>query len=221
MFSAPSSGKIFGGTGGGLFSTSSSLFSPAPRTTSSETPAAAAGPKDAEDDDDGDLVEEEVTIVPGWTPSVTMEVKDNIETGEETEEKLYEQRSKLYRWKGGEWKERGLGNSRLMKDKATGRVRFLLRQEKTGKVVANHYIIQHKTFCNLKPNKESDKIVVWTMQDFADGEPAVETFGLKFGSSEFADNFKKAFDDAKNENAQLQEKEAEEKKEVAAKSTEA
>merc|ERR1719210_1450793 len=98
--------------------------------------------KGQDQDEDRD-VEEEVTNIPGWTPSVTLEVKEIIETGEENEEELYSQRSKLYRFREGEWKERGLGEARLLRSKASGRVRFLLRQEKTGKVVANHYVVDH------------------------------------------------------------------------------
>lgn len=67
-------------------------------------------------------------------------------TGEEEEEILWKQRAKLYRWSAsktegepGEWKERGIGDAKLLKHKESGKIRFLLRQEKTLKIVANHY----------------------------------------------------------------------------------
>lgn len=220
---AASSGgvKLFGGTGGGLFGGILGATTPAATTdavTGSTKNDKAAGDGEhadkakgeADPDGDGDgpdggeaLNEEEVTFVAGWTPSITLEVCDSVETGEESEEPLYEQRSKLYRFRDGEWKERGLGTTRLLKDKVTGRVRYLLRQEKTGKVVANHYVIDHKPYCELLPNKDSDKIWVWTAQDIADGELAVEQFALKFGTSDLAKAFKEAFDDAKERNAKI------------------
>ena len=57
-----------------------------------------------------------------------------VATGEEGEEELYAQRAKLFRMKDGEWKERGTGVAKILKGKA-GQVRFLLRQEKTMKIV--------------------------------------------------------------------------------------
>ena len=44
-------------------------------------------------------------------------VKDTIATGEEDEDEIYSQRSKLYRFRDGEWKERGIGNAKLLKHK--------------------------------------------------------------------------------------------------------
>jgi hypothetical protein len=50
------------------------------------------------EEEDDRVPEEEVTVVEGWTPSVTLEVKEEITTGEEEEETLYSQRSKLLRY---------------------------------------------------------------------------------------------------------------------------
>merc|ERR1712039_68214 len=94
------------------------------------------GAEDDGEDDEALVKEEEVTAIHGWTPSITLELAENLETGEEDEE----------------GKERGLGEARLLRDKATGRVRFLLRQEKTGKVVANHYVLDHAPYCELRAN---------------------------------------------------------------------
>jgi hypothetical protein len=47
---------------------------------------------------------------------------------------------KLYRYEAGsnEWKERGLGVVKLLKHKENGKIRLLMRQEKTLKIRANH-----------------------------------------------------------------------------------
>lgn len=62
-----------------------------------ETGNVIQGTEETHDDDDR-VPEEEVTVVEGWAPSVTLEVKDNITTGEEEEETLFTQRSKLLRF---------------------------------------------------------------------------------------------------------------------------
>ena len=46
-------------------------------------------------------------------------------------------RVKLFRWRDEQWKERGIGNAKLMRDRSEKRVRFVMRQEKTLKPVAN------------------------------------------------------------------------------------
>ncbi len=62
-----------------------------------------------------------------------------VVTGEEAEEELAKFRSKLYRWRNKEWKERGIGELRILKHKSHGKIRVLMRQEKTLKIVANFY----------------------------------------------------------------------------------
>ena len=58
-------------------------------------------------------------------------------TGEENLECLMKIRVKLFRWRDEQWKERGIGNAKLMRDREEKRVRFVMRQEKTLKPVAN------------------------------------------------------------------------------------
>jgi len=213
-----SSGKLFSGTGAGLFggavagpgvskANGTLAFDPAPRSTADGANRGAEDEGDDGDDDgeQGELVkEEEIVKVDGWEPSITLQVLDGHETGEENEEEIYSQRSKLYRYREGEWKERGLGEARLLRSKTTGRVRFLLRQEKTGKVVANHFVVDHKPYCDLRKNADSDKIWVWCAQDFSDGEAKIEELALKFGTSNLAGKFRDAFEDAKRQNAEAE-----------------
>lgn len=46
-------------------------------------------------------------------------------------------RAKLFRWRDEQWKERGIGNAKLMRDREDKIIRFVMRQEKTLKPVAN------------------------------------------------------------------------------------
>jgi hypothetical protein len=78
-----------------------------------------------------------------------------------------------------------------------------MRQEKTMKIVANHYVVRDADpYYNLVPNAGSDKIWVWMAQDFAESELVVEQFALKFGTPEKAQGFKEAFEKAKQMNAE-------------------
>ncbi|CAK9066221.1 unnamed protein product [Durusdinium trenchii] len=188
--SSSSSGSLFGG---GLFgsSTGGSLFG-------QSTQADASKEEEAEE-----LVpEEEVTVVPGWAPTVSLELQE-VPTGEEEEEEIYSQRSKLYRFKDGEWKERGLGDSKLLRHRGTGKIRYMMRQEKTGKIVANHYIYAFPPYCDLKPNQGSDKCWVWTTMDYSEDEAQVEQFALKFKEVELAQQFQEVFNNAKEHNAKV------------------
>jgi len=171
---------------------------PAPGAASAT--AGNEAPDQQQGDDDRFVVEEEVTVVPGWTPSVNLEVRNDVATGEEEEIQVYAQRSKLRRFKDKEWKERGTGEAKLLKNPQTGVVRFLLRQEKTMKIVANHVVIQHDTYCNLVLNSGSEKIWVWTALDCSDSEtPVAEQFALAFGNAELAAKFKEEFNQAKTQ----------------------
>ena len=91
-------------------------------------------------------------------PAATLEVKEHdvvyadeetaaqvdlpkvaVKSGTESLECIFKMRVKLYRFRQEQWKERGIGNCKLMRDKTTKRIRFLMRQEKTLKPVANFF----------------------------------------------------------------------------------
>ncbi|ETW32058.1 hypothetical protein PFFCH_00514 [Plasmodium falciparum FCH/4] len=77
-----------------------------------------------------------------------------------------------------------------------------IRQEKTLKVVANHYIYPNESYCKLVPNAGSEKIYAWTVKDFAE-EPKIEQFALKFNTADAAKLFKQKFDEAGQVNLKL------------------
>ena len=65
-----------------------------------------------------------------------------------------------------EWKERGTGDVKLMTRKSNkGKVRVLMRRDRTLKICANHFI---QPWMILKPMKGSDRALMWLVQaDFA------------------------------------------------------
>ena len=121
-------------------------------------------------------------------------------TGTEEESVIYTQRAKLFIF--GEtmldvgtgnktWRERGVGSVQLLKHNEFGKIRILMRQEKTLKIIVNHVIDPRIV---LEPNSGSDRSWVWSAFDFADGEELKETiFAMRFGNSEKAEEFKVEF----------------------------
>lgn len=62
-------------------------------------------------------------------------------TGEEDEEVIFSERSKLFRLTNKEWKERGLGDLKILKHKETGQYRLVMRREQVLKLCANHKLV--------------------------------------------------------------------------------
>jgi len=136
---------------------------------------------------------------------------EEVETksGEEDEEQVLGIRSKLFIF--GEtlldvgsgnktWKERGIGEVRILRHKEHQRLRLLMRQEKTMKVIANHALDPR---IKLEPNVGSDRSWVWSAFDFAEGELVETIFALRFSDSDVANEFKKKFEECQQEMEKL------------------
>lgn len=65
------------------------------------------------------------------------------------------------------WKERGVGEVKFLKHNDHGRIRVLMRQEKTMKVIINHFLDPRIV---LRPNVSSDKSWVWVAFDYSEGK---------------------------------------------------
>lgn len=139
-----------------------------------------------------------------FAPVVELEEVDVV-SGEEEEEVIYSQRGKLFVY--GEtlldvgsgnktWRERGIGDIRILKHKEHSRMRVLMRQEKTMKVIVNHALDPRIT---LETNAGSDRSWVWSAFDFAGGELVETVFAIRFADSDIANNFKKVFGENQKE----------------------
>ncbi|MFT7817969.1 E3 SUMO-protein ligase RanBP2-like isoform X1 [Arapaima gigas] len=147
----------------------------------------------SEEQDDGMYKTEENDDIQ-FEPVVQMPEKVDLITGEEDEEPLYCQRVKLFRFDPdtSQWKERGVGNLKFLKNSKNGRLRILMRREQVLKVCANHWIT---TTMNLKPLSGSDKAWMWLANDFSDGDAKLEQLAAKFKTSELAEEFKQKFEE--------------------------
>lgn len=140
-----------------------------------------------DEDDDG----------PHFDPVVPLPDKIEVKTGEEDEEEFFCNRAKLFRFdaESKEWKERGIGNVKILKHKVNGKFRLLMRRDQVLKICANHYI---NTDMKLTPNAASDKSFVWHALDYADELPKPEQLAIRFKTPEEAMLFKKKFEEAQN-----------------------
>ncbi|XP_042880725.1 ran-specific GTPase-activating protein-like isoform X3 [Penaeus japonicus] len=135
---------------------------------------------------------------PYFEPVVTLP-EIQVKTNEEEEEEMIKLRCKLFRYHTAEtpaeWKERGTGDVKILRHSSKKTCRVLMRQDKTLKIRANHYITP---FMELKPNCGSDRAWVWSVPaDFADEEPKQELFAIRFANAENARLFKEKFDEAR------------------------
>ena len=94
----------------------------------------------------------------------------DVKTGEEHEEVLFTHRAKLFRFdeNTNQWKERGIGDIKLLKNVQTNKTRVLMRRDQILKICCNHFITSDMT---LLPHQEKSRM--WcTLNDFADETPS-------------------------------------------------
>ncbi|KAN0126598.1 RanBP1 domain containing protein [Russula decolorans] len=140
---------------------------------------------------------------PHFEPIIKLTEEVVTKTNEEDETVIFKLRAKLFRFssEGNEWKERGTGDARLLQHKETQKIRLVMRREKTLKVCANHLI---STDMNLQPNIGSDRSWVWKVAaDYSEEPPTSETLAIRFANADIAVQFKKAFEDARDNNIKL------------------
>ncbi|KAG5883507.1 hypothetical protein JTB14_013934 [Gonioctena quinquepunctata] len=143
-----------------------------------------------EEESDGSYVEEEEDNI-YFKPVIPLPDKVEIKTGEEEEEVLYCHRAKLFRFVEGEWKERGLGDIKLLKRKDNGKLRVVMRREQVHKICLNHILTK-----DIEYLPKDEKSWLFAAADFSEGEIAHEQFCVRFKTADIAQEFKKAISDA-------------------------
>ncbi|KAA3679040.1 E3 SUMO-protein ligase RanBP2 [Paragonimus westermani] len=179
--------------------------------TQNESQPAASPSKDDQDTDEVEQVDEEKL---NFKPVLSiMPAKVTVCTGEENEEVIFCERAKLYRWGSGMWRERGVGELKLLRTPSTGAVRCLMRRDHVLKVCCNHPVT---VGMQLKPMGSTDgRAWTWWAIDFTessanddpntsteheltvdDSKGRQETFAVRFKTLEHARNFQDLFEDA-------------------------
>ncbi|XP_052863157.1 E3 SUMO-protein ligase RanBP2 [Anopheles cruzii] len=163
---------------------------------------AGANNNDDEDDDVKNISGSvEYDPRPDFQPIIPLPDEIVVRTGEEDEEQIFSGRSKLLRLVDREWKERGLGELKILRSKAdAAKYRIVMRREQIHKICANHYITPELI---IKPMEKRKECYIWAAMDFADEAPRKESFCARFGTAELAKQFHDAFVAARDEVARL------------------
>ena len=132
---------------------------------------------------------------PHFEAIISLPEKIDVKTGEEDEQVMFSHRAKLYRFVAEEkqWKERGIGDIKLLRNVTSGKMRVLMRRDQVLKLCANHQIT---TDMSLQPNAGSDRSWVWsTHADFSEGECKAERLAVRFKNEDIARKFKEKFEE--------------------------
>nr|CAI5844206.1 unnamed protein product [Callosobruchus analis] len=150
---------------------------------------ASAGQGDEESDGGSGLEEEEDNI--SFKPVIPLPDMVEVKTGEEDEDVLFCQRAKLFRFVGDEWKERGLGDIKILRNKSSGKLRVVMRRDQVLKICLNHVLTK-----DIEYLPKDGKTWLFHAADFSEGEIAREQFCVRFKTPQVAEEFKKAVADA-------------------------
>ena len=151
---------------------------------------------------EADTADDSFTVSsPHFEPLVSLPLVDEIKSGEEDEEVLFSHRAKLYRFHTNQWKERGLGDMKILKHKTTGKIRLLMRRDQVLKLCCNHYITATMSLTELKGLTQ----LAWcTNGDYAEGVPKPEKFTVKFKHEDTGRHFKEVFEECVRDLSQEQ-----------------
>ena len=183
--STPGGSKFsFAGAGSTLFGGSPSTKQGSPNTSVKQDEDDGPGADDAHD--------------PHFEPIIPLPELVTVTTGEEDEEVVFKHRAKVYRFDPDkkEWKDRGVGDIKILKHKAKNTFRVLLRREQVHKIACNHYITKEM---ELKPMFSSETAVCYFAMDFADEEAKMEHMAVKFKHKETKDDFKAKFEECQKQ----------------------
>lgn len=81
--------------------------------------------EDGDEDGSGTEDQEEENSGIHFTPIVQLPEVE-VKTGEEDEDEAFRERAKLYRFDNGQWKERGVGDMKILRNRVNGEHGFIL-----------------------------------------------------------------------------------------------
>ncbi|KAG1670607.1 E3 SUMO-protein ligase RanBP2 [Nymphon striatum] len=127
-----------------------------------------------------------------FQPVIDLPPRVDLKTGEEEEETLYEHKAKLFRMANKEWKERGIGDIKLLWNEKTKKARLIMRRDQVLKLCCNHYLTEDMNFINM-----DQRSFIWHAYDFSEDEPSNEKFAVRFKNADIACTFLNAINAAK------------------------
>ena len=79
------------------------------------------------------------------------------------EQELYSQHALLYQFQQDKWTLKGKGKAKLLV--LSGKVRFMLQEDMTVKILSNFVVQGPDPYCELKPNAGRDSTLVWKIPE--------------------------------------------------------
>ncbi|BFZ00232.1 hypothetical protein BsWGS_03271 [Bradybaena similaris] len=156
------------------------------------------GDDEADGDDSGVVPSDDIH----FEPVIPLPELVKVKTGEEDWTPLFCHRAKLYKFDKqlSQWKERGVGDIKILCHNTKPMFRVLQRREQVLKVSCNHLITADM---ELKPLATSETSWCWIANDLTESEPSVEKFAVKFKTKETAEDFKTTFENCQEKLRQL------------------
>lgn len=147
-------------------------------------------PSDSSNKENEDKVEEHEPTT-DFTPVVKLDQEAEVKTGEEDEEVRYTKRSKLSLLAGTEYQSKGLGELKILFNKATSKTRILIRADGSLRVLLNTLI--QKDF-------KYEKVGKGNMVKFpcVNGEGNLETYIIQVKTPTDGDELLKAIEEGKS-----------------------
>lgn len=167
-----------------------------------QTPSSVAAAKPVEENNAvanvsaGHNDDEEYEPTAHFEPVIALPDLIEVKTGEEDELVVFEHRAKLLRFvkESKEWKDRGLGNMKVLVSKSNpNKVRLLMRREQVLKLCCNQMITKDTKFNKLA---NLDTALSWCGQDYSENELQTETLAVRFKTAETCQRFHQAILDA-------------------------
>lgn len=124
-----------------------------------------------------------------FEPVISLPDLVEVKTGEENEEILFEHRAKLLRFvkEIKEWKERGIGNMKVLVNKDDpNKVRLLMRREQVLKLCCNQMLAKDTKFNKLP---KSEVAMSWFGQDYSENELQIELLAIRFKTADVCKQF--------------------------------
>lgn len=168
----------------------SPILEKSPKPTASEVPS-----KDRSTDHVNisreDIVDDYVPTAQ-FEPVIALPDLIEVKTGEENEIIKFEHRAKLLRFVKDtkEWKERGIGNIKLLVNKSDSNLaRLVMRRDQVLKLCCNQLLKKDTKFT---PLPKTETALSWYGQDYSENEIQVELFAIRFKTAETCKNFHEA-----------------------------
>ena len=155
---------------------------------------ASRGGEEGEEREGTENPEEEANI--HFKPIVTLPDSYEYKSGEEGGKVLFDERGKLYRFDAptNQWKERGIGNMKIIYYHGNGQTRLLMRRDQILKICCNHYITSNMS---IEAHMGNPKAMTWfTEVDYSEDTPLPQKLAIRFKHEETAGKFRELFEDA-------------------------